>query len=77
VVREGAAASELAVRELLALQSSDWAFMISRELAGSYPEERANGHLRALDRALRSIGSGANGIRNLGAHASRAPLVEP
>jgi 1,4-alpha-glucan branching enzyme len=77
VVRAGAAASELAVRELLALQSSDWAFLISRELAGSYPEQRADGHLRALDQALRSIGSGANGIRNLGVHASRSPLVEP
>jgi 1,4-alpha-glucan branching enzyme len=77
VVRAGAGASELALRELLALQSSDWAFMITRALAGSYPEERAAAHGEALDAELRSIGSRRNGIHNLGAHATRAPLLEP
>ncbi|MBA2349677.1 MAG: hypothetical protein H0V81_15440, partial [Solirubrobacterales bacterium] len=33
-----------AVRELLALQSSDWAFLETRALAGTYPAERAVGH---------------------------------
>ncbi|HEX8105333.1 MAG TPA: 1,4-alpha-glucan branching protein domain-containing protein [Solirubrobacteraceae bacterium] len=41
-----------AVRELLAVQASDWAFLLTRELAGEYPVERVEGHLRALDAAL-------------------------
>ena len=44
--------SERALRELLALQSSDWAFLATRELAGEYPRERARLHARALERAL-------------------------
>ena len=40
------------MRELLALQSSDWAFLHDRELSGEYPEERAAGHEAALGRAL-------------------------
>jgi len=34
------------------LQSSDWAFQVTRELAGSYPRERAAGHRAALEAAL-------------------------
>ncbi len=45
-------ASERALRELLALQSSDWAFLVTRQLAGEYPRERAAAHLAALERAL-------------------------
>jgi 1,4-alpha-glucan branching enzyme len=41
-----------ALRELLALQSSDWAFLVSRATAGDYPLQRARGHLAAFDRAL-------------------------
>jgi 1,4-alpha-glucan branching enzyme len=44
--------SDRALRELLALQSSDWAFQIAAGTAGSYPRERAAGHLAALDEAL-------------------------
>jgi 1,4-alpha-glucan branching enzyme len=43
---------ERALRELLALQSSDWAFLHTRATAGDYPVQRANGHRRALDRAM-------------------------
>jgi 1,4-alpha-glucan branching enzyme len=43
---------ERALRELLALQSSDWAFLAARRLAGDYPDERARGHLAELHRAL-------------------------
>lgn len=46
--------STTALRELLLLQSSDWAFQVTRELAGQYPRERAAGHLAALDAALTS-----------------------
>jgi 1,4-alpha-glucan branching enzyme len=41
-----------ALRELLALQSSDWAFLVARGGAGEYPLERARGHADALERAL-------------------------
>jgi 1,4-alpha-glucan branching enzyme len=37
-----------ALRELMALQASDWAFMISRGLAGPYPRARFEGHREAL-----------------------------
>ena len=47
LLRSGA--GERALRELLALQASDWAFMVSRGLAGDYPRERAGGHARELD----------------------------
>jgi 1,4-alpha-glucan branching enzyme len=41
-----------AARELLLLQSSDWAFQATRHLAGPYPRERAAGHRAALEAAL-------------------------
>jgi 1,4-alpha-glucan branching enzyme len=41
-----------ALRELLALQSSDWAFLAHREWAGDYPRQRASGHAAQLSRAL-------------------------
>jgi 1,4-alpha-glucan branching enzyme len=44
--------SDRALRELLALQSSDWAFQIASGTAGAYPQERADGHLAALEEAL-------------------------
>jgi 1,4-alpha-glucan branching enzyme len=44
-------APDRALRELLALQSSDWAFMRARATAGDYPVQRAAGHREALDRA--------------------------
>jgi 1,4-alpha-glucan branching enzyme len=66
----GAAAGPRALRELLALQASDWAFMVSRDLAGPYPRERADGHAGALEEALR-LGSAAQpALRNL------APALE-
>jgi 1,4-alpha-glucan branching enzyme len=43
---------ERALRELLALQSSDWAFLATSELAGEYPRERASGHAAAFTRAI-------------------------
>ncbi len=44
--------SDRALRELLALQSSDWAFLITRQLAGEYPRQRAEAHAEALAAAL-------------------------
>jgi 1,4-alpha-glucan branching enzyme len=62
----GPRAGAAAVRELLALQASDWAFMVSRDLAVPYARERFAGHLRGLDDAL-SEGAGASveRLRNL------------
>ena len=44
--------SDRALRELLALQSSDWAFLISAGTAGDYPGERAEAHRAAFEAAL-------------------------
>jgi 1,4-alpha-glucan branching enzyme len=78
VVAAGSAAvAARPVRELLALQSSDWAFMVTRELAGAYPRERAEGHRLALESSLGSVGSREPEIRNLAAHATPAPLLAP
>ena len=38
------AALERAARELLAMQASDWAFMVTRDLAADYPAERMRLH---------------------------------
>jgi hypothetical protein len=46
------AAAERAARELLALQASDWAFMVSRRLTGDYPHGRVRNHAAAFARAL-------------------------
>jgi len=45
-------AARRAARELLALQSSDWAFMRSRGLAGEYPSKRVGDHAAAFEKAL-------------------------
>ena len=78
VVAAGPAAGPAAVRELLALQASDWPFMLSRGLAVPYARERFEGHRRALARAL-AEGSAASveGLRNLAVHADAAALLVP
>jgi 1,4-alpha-glucan branching enzyme len=50
--RAGGMAPARALRELLALQSSDWAFLVTRALSGPYPVQRADGHADGLERAL-------------------------
>jgi 1,4-alpha-glucan branching enzyme len=44
-----------AARELLAIQASDWAFMVTRALAGDYPQRRLGAHEAALDAALAAL----------------------
>jgi 1,4-alpha-glucan branching enzyme len=44
--------SRRALRELLALQASDWAFLHTRASAGDYPLQRVAAHHAALERAL-------------------------
>jgi 1,4-alpha-glucan branching enzyme len=74
VVAAGAHAPDRALRELLALQSSDWAFLESAGTAGPYPRERAAGHRAALDAALRGDGS-QDTLRNLAPHLQRAAVL--
>jgi 1,4-alpha-glucan branching enzyme len=76
VAAAGAAAPDRALRELLALQSSDWAFLADRALAGEYPRERAAAHAAALDAALAGRPEG-DALRNLAPHLSRAVFLEP
>jgi 1,4-alpha-glucan branching enzyme len=66
VIAAGPRAGRVALRELLALQSSDWAFMLARGLAAPYASERLALHKGALARALAdpdAVDPGA--IRNL------------
>jgi 1,4-alpha-glucan branching enzyme len=71
-----------AARELLALQSSDWAFMESRALAADYPRERVREHRGALDDALRALRDSRAAVpppelRNLAPALDLAPLLAP
>jgi 1,4-alpha-glucan branching enzyme len=76
VLRAGAGAGVTALRELLALQASDWAFMVSRGLAVPYARERFHGHLQALERALGGGGEeGAPALRRLALHANPSALL--
>ncbi|HEU4975602.1 MAG TPA: 1,4-alpha-glucan branching protein domain-containing protein [Baekduia sp.] len=77
VVAAGHAADARAVRELLAVQASDWAFQVTRELSGPYARERAAGHLAALDAALAAPGEHDPAVRNLAPFADPAMLLVP
>jgi 1,4-alpha-glucan branching enzyme len=57
--------SDRALRELLALQSSDWAFQVTRQTAGEYPRQRAQAHAEALEAALVSESKLDPALRNL------------
>jgi 1,4-alpha-glucan branching enzyme len=76
--RTGDPALERAARELLALQSSDWAFQVTYELAAEYPRERVEAHAAGMDAALaaltdsRPVDDGA--LRNLAPRLDVSPL---
>jgi 1,4-alpha-glucan branching enzyme len=76
VLASGSRAGAAATRELLALQASDWAFMVSRDLAGPYPLERFKAHQARL---LHALAEGANAdtgaLRNLAVDADPASLL--
>jgi 1,4-alpha-glucan branching enzyme len=61
----GARPSPRALRELLALQSSDWAFQAHRQLAGGYPVQRAGAHAAALRAELADPGGSEPTLRGL------------
>jgi 1,4-alpha-glucan branching enzyme len=75
------AALERAARELLAMQASDWAFMVTRDLAADYPVERTRLHGAALDAALAALTDSAAApdpqLRGLAPHLDLAPLTTP
>jgi 1,4-alpha-glucan branching enzyme len=74
------AALERAARELFALQSSDWAFLLTRDLAADYPTERVRGHFSALREALGALDSAPQPdptLRSLAPELDLAPLVSP
>jgi 1,4-alpha-glucan branching enzyme len=80
VLAAGDSASSAAVRELLALQASDWPFMITRQVAAPYAHERFEGHRRALELALadnREPAHATGPLRNLAAHADSSYLLAP
>jgi 1,4-alpha-glucan branching enzyme len=66
-------AAERAARELLALQSSDWAFMETRALAADYPVERVRRHGTAFEAALAVL---QDGVKDFRAMPSPQP-IEP
>ena len=57
--------SARALRELLALQASDWTFLESWRRAGEYPRERVAAHADALERALAGEAELEPALRNL------------
>jgi 1,4-alpha-glucan branching enzyme len=75
------AALERAARELLAMQSSDWAFMVTRDLAADYPLERMRVHRAALHAALAALTDSAAApdpaVRGLAPHLDLSPLTTP
>ena len=66
-----------AARELLAVQSSDWAFLDGRGEAGDYAFQRATGHAEAALEAIDSPASTDPRMRSLAPDLSLAPLLEP
>jgi 1,4-alpha-glucan branching enzyme len=76
MVGAGAAAGARAVRELLLAQSSDWAFMVTRELAAPYGRERAAAHAAAAVAAL-ELDSSAGRVRNVAPYCSPSSLLVP
>ena len=74
-------ALERAARELLALQSSDWSFMVTRDLAADYPDERMRLHASSLDAALAALTDSATApepsLRGLAPDLDLSPLTTP
>lgn len=75
---------ERACRELLALQSSDWYYMVTYGTAADYPRERFESHLSAFKAALESAVSGCDGsgaldpaLGGLAPYLSLEPLLAP
>jgi 1,4-alpha-glucan branching enzyme len=70
-------AAQRAARELLAVQSSDWAFLDKRGEAGDYPFQRVTGHARAALEAIDSPADTDPRMRALAPDLSLSPLLQP
>ena len=74
-------ALERAARELLAMEASDWAFMVDRDLAADYPQRRLHAHEANLDAALAALTDSAAvpdpAVRNLAPDLDLASLTAP
>jgi 1,4-alpha-glucan branching enzyme len=70
-------AATRAARELLAVQSSDWAFLDKRGQAGDYAYNRATFHAKAALEAIDSPATIDPRMRSLAPDLSLAPLLEP
>ncbi len=74
-------ALERAARELLALQSSDWAFQVTRDLAADYPLRRVAAHHAAHDAAIGALADSGGvpepALRNLAPDLDLAALLAP
>jgi 1,4-alpha-glucan branching enzyme len=78
VLAAGERAGSSAARGLLALQASDWPFLVSRDLAVDYAGRRFEGHRQALAEMLRAGAQAeASGLRNISPHADPAGLRAP
>ena len=77
LVAAGPGAGAAALRELLALQASDWPFMVSRAIAVPYARERFAGHEAGFARALERRADGDGATRNLAIDAKPAVLAVP
>jgi 1,4-alpha-glucan branching enzyme len=66
-----------AARELLAVQSSDWAFLDKRGQAGDYAFQRAVGHAEEAFEAIDSRSDADPCMRALAPDLSLSPLLEP
>ena len=75
------AALARAARELLAIQSSDWAFQVKGALSADYPMGRLAGHTAGLDEALQALRDSSAvrepSVRNLAPDLDLAPLLAP
>jgi 1,4-alpha-glucan branching enzyme len=71
--------AERAARELLAVQSSDWAFLDNRKQAGDYPYQRATLHAKQAYEALQSDPDEhlESRVRSLAPDLSLTPLITP
>jgi 1,4-alpha-glucan branching enzyme len=74
-LRDGRA--ELAARQLLAAQASDWAFLDRRGQAGDYAWQRATDHSRAFYEAIGCDRDTDPRMRSLAPDMTLTPLLEP
>jgi 1,4-alpha-glucan branching enzyme len=78
LIEAGAEAGEAAFRQLLGMQASDWAFMVTRELALPYARQRFADHSEAFERALRDgLAADVTSLRNLAPKADPSLLSRP